>query len=93
MIWPFKPKQPRLSMEEYAAQQPPAPCGEQTIHYEWNHFESMGCPCCAAIRKQREKNAELDALADKIVARLQAHVSGVTGAAKADVLKKDADDR
>jgi hypothetical protein len=71
MIWPFKSK-PRSSMAEYAAQFPPAPCGEQEMHYEWSHFQAMPCPACAAIKSNQRKDAELDALADKIVARLQA---------------------
>jgi hypothetical protein len=69
-MWPFKRK-PRVSMEEFAAQFPAPPCGQQTIHYEWVKVNSMACPACCVDRKRREKDAELDALADKIAARLR----------------------
>jgi hypothetical protein len=69
-MWPFK-KTPLLTIAEFAAQFPPAPCGEQETHYEWAKLIGMSCPACVAIRNQREKDAEMDALADKIVARLR----------------------
>lgn len=71
MIWPFKPKAPRLSMEEYAAQQPPAPCGQQTTHYSWEHFESMTCPACASKQKAEREAVERGLLAICIVNEMQ----------------------
>lgn len=71
MIWSFKPKQPRMTMDEYAAHQPPAPCGAQTVHYQWEHFEAMGCPRCAAKRKDEREEVERGLLAISIVNEMQ----------------------
>lgn len=73
MIWPFKKKEPALSVEEWAKQFPPAPCGNQAQHYEWEKINGFKCPNCYAERERKRKDAELQALADKIVAGLRAH--------------------
>ena len=77
MIWPFK-RTPRQGREEYAAAQPPAPCGQQQTHHMWL-LDGMPCPACAAVKSRKRKDAELDALADKIVARLRQLPGGVKG--------------
>jgi hypothetical protein len=77
MIWPFKKTQ-KVTLAEFVAQFPPAPCGDQEAHYEWT-LQGVVCPCCAAIRTRRQKDAELDALADKIVARLRVSAPHGTG--------------
>jgi len=45
-MWPFK-KTPKLSLEEWAATKPPAPCGNQKEHYFWTEIECWPCPICA----------------------------------------------
>jgi hypothetical protein len=70
-MWPFNRKPPPMTTEEYAASRPPAPCGHQTTHYYWTELEGgMSCPACVVIKQAKRKDAELDALADKIVERL-----------------------
>lgn len=77
MIWPFKKREPALTTEQWAEQFPTPPCGNKATHYEWQKINGMVCPLCYADRKRREKDAELDALADKIVARLRQTTDGV----------------
>lgn len=75
MIWPFKKREPVIPFAEFVKTLEPAPCGRQEEHYQWKLGSNMPCPACAAIRAAKRKDAELDALADKIVARLR--TSGV----------------
>lgn len=84
MIWPFKKKPPTPTVEEWASQFPTPPCGDNTTHYEWEKINGMVCPKCYADRKRQERNAELDALADKIAERLlkQCAASGQLSAAQ-----------
>lgn len=70
MIWPFKRK-PRMTLAEFAAQFPPAPCGHQETHYEWTKLEGVSCPACLAQADHRVKDIEMDRLADKIADRLK----------------------
>jgi hypothetical protein len=84
VIWPFKKKEPAIPFEEYAMTLPKPPCGDNVTHYEWEKVNGMVCPKCHADRKRRDKDAELDELADKIVARLR--TSGV-GASCHEVLR------
>lgn len=79
MIWPFKKRTPAVPFNEFVKTLAPAPCGEQEKHYEWA-LNGAPCPCCSAIRQQKRKDAELDLLADKIVARLRTY--GVKGLQK-----------
>lgn len=72
MIWPFKKREPEVPFSEFVKGLAPAPCGEQEKHYEWELGGGMPCPICHGNEKRRQKDAELDALADKIVARLRA---------------------
>lgn len=76
MIWPFKKKQPALPFAEFVKTLDPAPCGEQEKHYEWK-LNGVTCPMCLAITQHKRKDAELDLLADKIVARLRQTPDGV----------------
>jgi hypothetical protein len=63
-MWPFK-KRVRQTMEEFAATFPPAPCGEQTLHYEWEKTLGMTCPRCAGMKEAARKEAAEDRLAEK----------------------------
>lgn len=83
MFWPFK-RRPVQTMEQLAAEQPPAPCGEQTEHYFWTLIEGMPCPGCAARkqmrREQREREQMAQLIADAVVARLhQKHIPSQEG--------------
>lgn len=71
MIWTFKKRKPAIPFEEYATTLPTPPCGDNVTHYEWEMVNGMVCPKCHADWKRREKDAELDRLADKIVALLR----------------------
>lgn len=77
-MWPFK-RRPVLTMEELAAQQPPAPCGQQTTHWQWELVDGMPCPVCVANRRHAEKQAEQKNLAkmiaDEVVRQLSDHPS------------------
>jgi hypothetical protein len=72
MIWPFKKREPEVPFAEFVKTLDPAPCGEQELHYQWKLGSNMPCPACQAIKTAKRKDAELDALADKIAARLRA---------------------
>ena len=63
-MWPFK-KKPVLSVEEWATQFPPAPCGQQTDHYQWLKIERMVCPHCFRAAEIVRKDEH-----DKKMARL-----------------------
>lgn len=73
MFWPFK-RRPVQTMEQLAAQQPPAPCGQQTEHYFWELIEGMPCPGCLARKQMRKEQAEREQMAqliaDAVVAKL-----------------------
>lgn len=71
MIWPFKRK-PAIPFSELAAQQPPAPCGNQYEHYRWKMVEGMPCPACAADRARAQKLADDERMADLIAAKVAA---------------------
>lgn len=73
MFWPFK-RRPVQTMEQLAAKQPPAPCGQQTEHYFWTLIEGGRCPCCLAqaqrLREQAEREQMAQLIADAVVAKL-----------------------
>jgi hypothetical protein len=71
VIWHFK-KRHVVPFEEIAAAQPPAPCGEQTIHYHWELLEEMPCPRCAARRAAARRDADEERLATLIAAKVAA---------------------
>lgn len=64
-MWPFK-KTPKVTLAEYAATRPAAPCGNQIEHVRWTEFEGWPCPVCAAIEASKRKEAEEDRMAEKI---------------------------
>lgn len=66
-MWPFK-KTPKLSLEEWAATKPPAPCGNQKEHYFWTEIECWPCPICAKIKEQKQKEEDENRMAEKIAA-------------------------
>lgn len=72
-MWPFK-RRPVKTMEQLAAEQPPAPCGKQTTHWQWVLIEGWACPACAANeRHAKERAAEkrmAGLIADAVVAKL-----------------------
>lgn len=70
-MWPFS-KKPKMSMEEYAATRPPAPCGEQKTHVYWKEIERTTCPACAAKAAQEEKRRDMERLAEEIAQRVVA---------------------
>lgn len=76
-MWPFK-RMPKLSLEEWAAQKPPAPCNNQKGHYFWTEIEGWPCPTCAAIEKRKKNDAEEDRLAEKIAQKVAALMKGST---------------
>jgi hypothetical protein len=90
MIWPFKKREPVIPFSEFVKTLDPAPCGKQEEHYEWELGGGMPCPICVSIEKRKQKDAELDALADKIVARLQ-RTPGVPGRDPQTLPPSDAD--
>jgi len=49
-MWPFK-TEPKITLEEYAAQQPVPPCGDSLGHYEWILQIGMSCPKCAKKKR------------------------------------------
>jgi hypothetical protein len=73
-MWPFK-RTPVKTIEQIAAEKPPAPCGRQVSHYEWEIGTGVGCPHCAGIRdaarKQRNRELLAEAIADAIVRKLK----------------------
>lgn len=70
-MWPFKKaKTKAMTAEEFAATFPPAPCGEQTEHYEWTEIMGMACPVCAVQKAKREQEHYMEQLADKIAKRV-----------------------
>jgi hypothetical protein len=70
MIWPFKKREKPMPFSEFVKTLEPAPCGEQEKHYEWK-LNGVPCPACVAIKQHKRKDAELDLLANKIVAKLR----------------------
>lgn len=66
-MWPFKSK-PAMTVEEYAATRPPAPCGEQTKHVFWTEMENMTCPVCEAKANRVRREKDEDRMAEKIAA-------------------------
>lgn len=64
-MWPLK-KRERMTVEEFVATKPPAPCGDQKTHYYWTEIEGWKCPCCAAIEKQQREQKERELLANMI---------------------------
>lgn len=75
MIWPFKRREV-VPFETLAAQQPPAPCGDQLTHWRWELFESMGCPKCAADMEHARKLAAEERLAGRIAELVTAKLKG-----------------
>lgn len=67
-----KKKQEPVTLEFLFANEPVPPCGEanKIKHYEWERLIGMSCPTCAAERERAKKDAELDALAEKVADRL-----------------------
>jgi len=57
------PRRLRMTAAEYAAKQPPAPCGHHESHYEWEHLQGMRCPHCCGIELRRRRAVEQEALA------------------------------
>lgn len=68
-MWPFK-KREKMTLEQYAATRPAAPCGEQTTHVEWTEIHGMPCPKCARIARDKKKDADESRMAEKIAAAL-----------------------
>lgn len=65
-MWPFKGKC-KTTLEEFAASQPPAPCGDQREHTYWV-MQGWPCPVCAANKQRAEEEATEDRMAEKIAA-------------------------
>lgn len=77
-MWPFPKRTPKLSLEEWAAEKAPAPCGFQKEHYFWTEIDGFPCPKCAAVEKRKKKDAEEDLLAEKIAQKVAALIKGGT---------------
>jgi len=75
-LFSFLRRKPVVPFPEIAAQQPPAPCGKQLAHYEWELLCDLPCPNCSAQRQRRRELAKQEQLAqliaDAIVTKLQA---------------------
>lgn len=75
-MWPFKKKPPPITLEEWAKQFPPAPCGSQTLHYEWKKINGMSCPICVSLKQEAQRlsrQRELaEAIAEAVVRQLTA---------------------
>lgn len=78
-MWPFSRK-PKLSLEEWAATKPLAPCGYQKEHFYWTEIEGWPCPKCARIEREKQKSAEEDRMAEKVALAVvrQLHARGYT---------------
>ena len=55
-----------MTMEEYAATRPPAPCGQQKEHVFWTEIEGFPCPRCGAIEEFKRRDADENRMAEKI---------------------------
>lgn len=64
-MWPFK-REPKISLEEYAAQQPVPPCGDSLNHYEWVLQLGVSCPKCARKKLDKQKEIDENRMAEKI---------------------------
>ena len=58
-----------MSLEEYAATQPLAPCGNQTDHYYWA-LRGWPCSVCAAQKKAERQRKKDRAMANMIAEKL-----------------------
>ena len=61
-MWPFKRKL-KISFEDFAATQPPAPCGNQVKHV-FAEVHGLKCHVCAILEREQDENR----LAEKIAA-------------------------
>lgn len=68
-FWPFN-RPPVPHFRETVKSLPPAPCGKQYEHYQWEHIEGMSCPVCARQAAERKERAAEDRLAAKIADRV-----------------------
>ena len=73
-MWPFEKRQ-KMTVEEYAATRPEAPCGNQKEHVYWTEFQSTACPVCAAKAELERKEQKENRLAEKIAAAVVRHLN------------------
>lgn len=67
-MWPFKKRDKPMTVEEYAAPWPPAPCGNQKEHIFWEELNDTRCPVCAGIERRKRKEEDENRMAEKIAA-------------------------